>query len=85
MPVEPNQDADTAREEGGITSGRYVAPADECEACMDLVQEPCPDHAAEVCDHPSMDGIDLNWGPDKLWRCTFCGALLDNLGEEVDG
>jgi hypothetical protein len=52
---------------------------------MDLVQEPCPDHAAEVCDHPSMDGIDLNWGPDKLWRCTFCGALLDNLGEEVDG
>lgn len=28
------------------------------------------------CPHDSLDGIDQEWGPDKVWRCCACEGLF---------
>lgn len=37
----------------------------------------------EPCEHPSLTGVDQTDGPDKVWRCDFCGALT--RWEVIDG
>ena len=36
------------------------------------------------CPHLSATGVDLNFGPDKRWRCDGCGAVWYYV-EDSDG